>query len=130
VRIAVASRPDADRARRQARALARSRGLGPADAETVALAVAELAMNLVRYASGGEIRLSPLGGSRGAGIEVESRDRGPGIADVRLALQDGFTTGGGLGSGLPAVRRLMDEFDIASDPEGTRIVARKWPSRR
>ena len=61
------------------------------------------------------------------GIEVVCKDDGPGIPDVKLAMQDGFTTNGGLGGGLPAVERLMDEFEIASTVGGgTRIAARKW----
>ncbi len=61
------------------------------------------------------------------GIEVVAEDQGPGIADVPQAMQDGFSTIGGLGSGLPGVARLMDECKIASAPGvGTRIVARKW----
>jgi serine/threonine-protein kinase RsbT len=101
-----------------------------ADSEAVALAVSELASNLVRYANAGELVLSPTTGPRGEGVEVESRDLGPGIPDLELALRDGFSTGGGLGNGLPAVRRLMDEFEISSTTSGTRIVARKWSGAR
>jgi serine/threonine-protein kinase RsbT len=104
--------------------------LGIGDSEAVALAVSELAANLVRYAEAGEVVLSPTTGSRGEGVEIESRDLGPGIANLELALRDGFSTGGGLGNGLPAVRRLMDEFEISSPSSGTRIVARKWPGVR
>ena len=67
---------------------------------------------------------------RRAGIEIASRDAGPGIADLAAALRDGCSTGGGRGSGLPAVRRLMDEFAITSGPGGTRITARKWRTAR
>jgi serine/threonine-protein kinase RsbT len=130
VHVRVARQADVERARRNARALAASQGLGTADSEAVALAVSELASNLVRYADAGEVVLSPTTGSRGEGIEVESRDLGPGIPDLELALRDGFSSGGGLGSGLPAVRRLMDEFEIGSTSSGTRIVARKWPGAR
>ena len=122
LRLAVASRTDADRARREARALALSLGFGPADVERVALATSELATNLAIYARRGEIILTALGG----GLQLESHDAGPGIRDLDEALADGFSTGGGLGSGLPATRRLMDEFEIASGPNGTNIVARKW----
>ena len=101
-----------------------------ADAERVALAVSELATNLVRYAQEGTIVLSSVAGSAGTGIQVESWDVGPGIADLEQALEDGFSTGGGLGSGLPAVRRLMDEFTIATGPSGTRIVVRTWATNR
>jgi serine/threonine-protein kinase RsbT len=126
----VAEQADVERARRNARSLAAAQGLDAGDSEAVALAVSELAANLVRYAEAGELVLSPMTGSRGAGVEIESRDLGPGIADLELVLRDGYSTGGGLGSGLPAVRRLMDEFEISSTPGGTRIVARKWPDVR
>jgi serine/threonine-protein kinase RsbT len=125
--VTVTSRVDAERACRSSRTLARELGFTAADAECVSLAVSELATNLVRHANGGELRLAIVEGPRGRGLEVESRDAGPGIADVDLALEDGYSTTGGLGSGLPAARRLMDEFAIASNPGGTRVVARKWP---
>jgi serine/threonine-protein kinase RsbT len=162
LRLLVTTQLDAHRVRRAARALAQRLGFTAVDAEAVALAVTELATNLARYATGGEIVLSPLGGTapvvestgrpeaaaareaaglpgearqsdvlqpRRTGIEVVSQDAGPGIADIARALEDGYSTGGGLGDGLPAVRRLMDEFDIRSGPEGTRIVTRKWVIR-
>jgi anti-sigma regulatory factor (Ser/Thr protein kinase) len=130
VRLAVNSRWDADRARRAARALATSLDFASEDVERVVLAVSELATNLARYARGGEIVLSVAQGPRGRGLRMESRDDGPGIAELARALQDGFSTGGGLGGGLPGVQRLMDDFEIATAPGGTRIVACKWPTAR
>jgi serine/threonine-protein kinase RsbT len=125
-RLAVRTRLDADQARREARRLAAGLGFAPADAESVALATSELAMNLHRYATGGEIVLRAVSDGARRGVEIESRDSGPGIADTDLAFQDGYTTGGGLGSGLPSARRLMDELALTTGPAGTRIVARKW----
>ena len=90
------------------------------------LAVIELATNLVRYARHGVLALAPVDGPAGIGIHVTSDDDGPGIADIDTALRDGYSTGDGRGSGLPAARRLMDEFSIASDAGGTRITACKW----
>lgn len=130
LRIPVVADGDAGAARRAARALALRLGFDEAGAEAVALSVTELATNLLRYAVEGEIALAAVEGARGPGVQIESRDRGPGMADVGRAMEDGYSTGGGLGGGLGAVRRLMDEFEIASGPEGTRIVARAWPSRR
>jgi serine/threonine-protein kinase RsbT len=150
-RVAVSTALDADVARRAARHLAQSVGFDAAGAESVALAATELATNLVRYARGGEIVLSvvtrpvpvshvmsrtpgrgaspPAGGDAEPeiqrGMQVESRDAGPGMGDVAQALRDGFSTGGGLGGGLGAVRRLMDEFEITSASDGTHVVARK-----
>jgi serine/threonine-protein kinase RsbT len=97
---------------------------------SVALAVTELGTNLVRYARNGRMTLQEADGARGVGIEVESRDDGPGITDLDLALTDGYSTGAGLGSGLPAARRLMDEFSISSDPRGTVVWVRKWKITR
>jgi serine/threonine-protein kinase RsbT len=126
VRLTVTVRADADHARREARARALAIGFDRADAERVALAVGELATNLVRYGLGGQITLSTVEGPDRVGVEVECEDRGPGIPDVDRALEDGFSTGGGLGSGLPAARRLLDDLAIETGPGGTRIVGRKW----
>jgi serine/threonine-protein kinase RsbT len=128
--FAIAGPADVECARREARSLAQRLGFGAADVECVGLAVSELATNLVRYARDGAIHLTTVSGPRGVGVEVESRDAGPGIADVGQALADGFSSSGGLGGGLPGVRRLMDDFELASGPTGTTIVARKWPSSR
>jgi serine/threonine-protein kinase RsbT len=115
---------EVESARRAARALAGEIGFTPADTESVVLAVSELAANLVRHAHGGRIELSRIEGS--AGMQIESHDHGPGIECLADALQDGFSTVGGLGSGLPAVHRLVDEFEAGSSPAGTWIVCRKW----
>jgi serine/threonine-protein kinase RsbT len=128
VEIPVASRAGVEEVRRAARAMAAALGFAPVEAETVVLAAIELATNLHRYAQEGRIRLTPLAGAPGVGIEVTSRDRGPGIPDRGAALHEGFSTGGGRGSGLPAVRRLMDEFSVESGSDGTMITARKWRS--
>jgi serine/threonine-protein kinase RsbT len=94
----------------------------------IATAASELANNLWMYARhGGEVRLTLLEAAPQRGVELVSQDDGPGIADVALALTEGYSTAGGMGCGLPGVRRLMDEFEIDSRPgQGTRIVARKW----
>jgi len=128
--VVVRSRLDVDQARREARRLATKLGFDRGDAESVALAVSELAMNLHRYAVDGTIVLRVVQNGARRGLEVESLDAGPGIDDPILALQDGFSTGGGRGSGLPAARRLMDDFDLVTGTAGTRIVARKWLTSR
>ncbi|HET8629507.1 MAG TPA: ATP-binding protein [Thermomicrobiales bacterium] len=126
-RLAVRGQADVERARREARALAGALGFPTVATEELVLAVSELATNLVRHARDGALTLRAL--SSLAGVEVESRDAGPGIADVAAALRDGYSTAGGLGGGLGGVRRLMDDFEVATGPAGTRIVARKWPTR-
>jgi serine/threonine-protein kinase RsbT len=124
--IPIQTLADIEQARREARQLAVTAGFGREPAEMVALSVSELATNLHRYARNGRLILSALSEEDRSCIQIESRDDGPGIASIELAMRDGFSTAGGLGSGLPAVRRLMDEFDIRSSPEGTTVIARKW----
>ncbi len=108
------------------RALAAQLGLSGNDQVIVTIAISEVASNIVRYASTGEIVLDSVLEDGRRGIVVIARDEGPGIADVDRALQDGYSTGGGLGLGLSGARRLMDEFEIASQVgKGTTIVMKK-----
>lgn len=93
----------------------------------IAIAIMEVARNIVRYAGDGEIVLGIVRQNGKRGIVVVARDNGPGIPNVRRALQDGYSTGGGLGLGLSGARRLMDEFVIASEVgKGTTIEMKKW----
>jgi serine/threonine-protein kinase RsbT len=93
----------------------------------VATAISELARNIVRYAVRGEIILRLVQNDGKKGIEVVANDDGPGIPDVGLAMQDGYSTSGGLGLGLPGTRRLMDDFEITSDfGKGTTVTVRRW----
>ncbi|MFQ5638235.1 MAG: ATP-binding protein [bacterium] len=94
----------------------------------VATSVTELANNLFFHTTqGGTISLAALRTNGKIGIEIIAEDQGPGIPDVKLAMQDDFSTNGGLGGGLPGVERLMDEFEITSTVGvGTWVVARKW----
>ena len=116
------------RVRQAALALTETLGFKHATAFHVATSVSELANNLFSHTTrGGTISLVALGRNSKIGIEVTAEDDGPGITDVKLAMEDGFSTNGGLGGGLPGVERLMDEFEITSAiGVGTRIVARKW----
>jgi serine/threonine-protein kinase RsbT len=127
--IAIPVRSDADvvSARQKGRELAAALGFGPTDLTLIATAISELARNIVRYAKRGQLILKGIeeGGKRG--IMVVARDDGPGIPNVAQALQSGFSTSGGLGLGLPGVRRLTDEFDIASQVgRGTTVTVKKW----
>lgn len=99
------------------------------DVETIALATSELATNLVRYAKGGAIHLASISETGRSGLRLESHDLGPGIDDTAVAIQDGFSTGGGLGGGLGGVRRLMDGFQLSSSPAGTHVTAYKYLHR-
>jgi anti-sigma regulatory factor (Ser/Thr protein kinase) len=114
-------------AQRVSRALAESIGFDATACEEIALTMTELATNLIKHAQGGKLTLTPLANDGRVGLEIESRDSGPGIADVEQALADRYSTAGSRGTGLGAVNRLMDELDIASPPgAGTRIACRKW----
>ena len=127
VRVAVGSDVDIVTARQKGRELAAQCGLSSTDLAVVATAISELARNIVRYAVRGEVILRRVDNGTKRGIEVVATDDGPGISDVPLALQDGYSTSGGLGLGLPGVRRLMDEFDIVSKfGKGTTVTVRKW----
>lgn len=125
-RIPITTKAEVEWACRAARALATGIGFGKDDAERVVLTVSELATNLMRYAVQGEIVLSPAAQSTGNGLRIESTDAGPGIVDIDVAQQDGRGSSRSLGSGLAAVKRLMDDVTITSAPHGTRIVAYKW----
>jgi serine/threonine-protein kinase RsbT len=117
-------------ARRQGRILAEQMGFSASDATLVATAISELARNIVRYAGSGEILLGKINGKDRSGIAIIARDRGPGIPDVQLAAREGFSTSGGMGLGLPGVRRIMDEFEIESQVgNGTTVTTIKWKRR-
>ena len=117
---------DVERARRAARVLTGSLGFSRVEQEMVTLSVSELATNLVRYAVEGSIVLRATLGPNRIGIEVESRDSGPGIATTRAAVHGPRSPGESLGAGLPAVCRLMDEFELHTAPTGTTVVCRRW----
>lgn len=119
---------DVSRARVAAIDLAKTAGFSRVDAYRLATAVSELGNNLVFHSrSGGTVLIAPVRCADAHGIEVVAEDDGPGIADLEQAMTDGYSTNGGLGSGLPGCRRLMDHFEIASRPgAGTRVMVRLW----
>lgn len=127
IRVAINSDQDIVGARQKGRTMAAELGFSSADATLIATAISELARNIVSYARRGEIQLHKIQNTVRQGIMVIASDEGPGIRDVRQALRDGFSTSGSLGLGLPGVRRLMDEFEIASQPgRGTTVTVKKW----
>lgn len=90
-------------------------------------AASELVRNMLRYANGGEVLIEVVSRGRDNGIRLTFSDKGPGIADISLAMKDGFSTGKSLGLGLPGTKRLVNEFDIKSEPgKGTRVMIIKW----
>ena len=114
--------------RHKTRFLAEALGFRKVIVFYIMTSVSELANNLFFHTDkGGTITLAPLMRTGNVGIEIIAEDHGPGIADIDLALTDGFSTNRGLGGGLPGVKRLMDELEIRSKIGlGTRITARKW----
>ena len=107
--------------------MAESLGFPPVHCQEISLVISELGANLLRHASQGRLTVTPLEGGTQPGIQVESDDAGPGIADVEQAITDGYSTAGGLGLGLGTVNRLMDELDIHSGARGgVQIVCRRW----
>lgn len=127
IKVAINSDQDIVLARQKGRAMATELGFSSGDATLIATAISELARNIVSYARKGQIAIKGVQGSSRIGILVVASDDGPGIADIRQALRDGFSTSGSLGLGLPGVRRLMDEFEITSQPnQGTTVAVKKW----
>src|SRR6478736_5355461 len=122
--LEIASSEDVVRVRSLVREAAVSLGFSLVDQTKIVTAASELARNTYDYGGGGRFRLEILTNGSRSGLQLVFEDDGPGIADVERALQDGFTTGGGLGLGLGGARRLVSEFEIDSKPgHGTRITA-------
>jgi serine/threonine-protein kinase RsbT len=114
-------------ARQECRSLAQRLGFSPVDQARITTAVSELARNIVVYGVRGSVTLVELLDGDRKGLQIAFDDEGPGIADVDTAMQQGFTSGKGLGAGLPGSQRLMDEFVLRTAPgEGVHITVRKW----
>lgn len=127
--IVVPVRSDADVlvARQKARVLVQPLRFSTSEMTLVATAISEVARNIVSYAGAGDIVLRLVQRGKARGLMVVVRDAGPGIADLDRAMEDGYSTSGGLGLGLPGSRRLMDEFQIVSAPgKGTVVTMTKW----
>lgn len=125
--MSIDSDADIVTARQEGRALALLMGFSSTEATLVAAAISELARNIILYAKQGEIVVGVIEDGARRGIGVVAHDEGPGIPDVRRAMIGGYSTSGGLGLGLPGVRRLMDEFEITSDAgKGTTVQVKKW----
>ncbi len=123
VRVPIASSEDVVVARQKGRALAVEIGFTASEATLVAATISELARNIVKYAGSGEVRLRHDGNGM---LLMVARDQGPGIPDVPAALRAGFSTSGGLGMGLPGVRRIADVFEIVSNAAGTTVTVGKY----
>jgi serine/threonine-protein kinase RsbT len=126
-RLRVDRDADVVTARQKGRELAALAGISGSDLTVVATAISEIARNIVVYAKRGEIVLRIAENGHRRGVIVIASDQGPGIADIAMAMRDGFSTGKSLGLGLPGARRLMDEFEIVSEPgKGVTVTMIKW----
>lgn len=125
--VKIRSEWDIVAARQLGRNMAKGLGFGTVDQARITTAISEMARNIYLYAGNGEVWIEPIKQSGKKGLKVTAADHGPGIQDIRKAMEDGYTTSGGLGAGLPGVKRLVDEFDISSEPgKGTTVQVVKW----
>lgn len=114
-------------ARQMGREIAKELGFGTVDQARITTAISELARNIYLYAKQGQICFEVIESLEKKGLCITANDTGPGISDIGQVMEDGYTTSGGLGAGLPGVKRLMDEFDLKSESEkGTKIKTTKW----
>lgn len=125
--VKIETEADIAMARRAVRDVASKLGFGITETARIVTAVSELSRNVHKYAGSGVMQWHALRNGEIAGLELRFEDRGPGIADVNEAMREGYSTGGGLGMGLPGAKRLMDQLDIQSTPgRGTTVTVRKW----
>lgn len=114
-------------ARQLGRNEAKEVGFGTVDQARITTAISELARNIYLYAGKGKITIERLTDGAMRGLTIIAADQGPGIPDLRKVMEDGYTTSGGLGAGMPGVKRLMDEFKVETEVgQGTTITATKW----
>ena len=127
IRVPIERDDDVVIARQQARELAASLGLAGTDLTLLATAISEVARNITTYAGRGEVRIRTVRKGARQGVQVVAADEGPGIANLEMALRDGYSTGRGLGLGLPGAKRLVDEFDVDTEVgRGTVVTMVKW----
>jgi serine/threonine-protein kinase RsbT len=129
-RVRIASEGDIVTVRKTVREAATKLGFSITDTTRIVTAASELARNIYHYAGNGTLCWSMIERTTAVGLELSFDDHGPGIADIDLAMQQGYSTSGGLGLGLPGAKRLMDELEIASSVGvGTTVTVRKWRRR-
>jgi serine/threonine-protein kinase RsbT len=125
--VPICSSEHAISARANGRELARRLGFSSSEVTLIVTVISELTRNILQYAQTGEVVLTALQSGDRVGLEIQARDSGPGIPNIQQALQTGYSTSGGLGVGLPGVKRLMDECIIESEEgKGTTVTVRKW----
>jgi serine/threonine-protein kinase RsbT len=125
--VPIVADDDIVRVRQKVRDWAVTLGFSLVDQTKLVTAASEIARNTLVYGHGGTLLMEAVSNETRRGLRLTFEDRGPGIADISLALKDGFTTGNGLGLGLSGAKRLAHEFDLASKPgEGTRVTLARW----
>ena len=125
--VAVRTPEDVVRVRQEVRTRAVQAGFSLVDQTKIVTAASELARNTIDYGGGGTVRLQLLHEGMRKGVRLIFQDQGPGIADVKLALTDGYSTGTGLGLGLSGAKRLCNEFHLETEPgKGTRVTIARW----
>ena len=125
--VSIKSESDIVLARREVREVATQIGFSVTDTTRIVTAASELARNIFKYAREGVMRWRRVEKEGSSGLELQFVDNGPGIEDINLAMQEGYSTSEGLGLGLPGVKRLMDEMDIQSAVgKGTTVTLKKW----
>jgi serine/threonine-protein kinase RsbT len=124
--IPIARESDIVAARQKGRALAAELGFSSCDQTLIATAISEIARNIITYATKGEVSLSTIKNGQ-EGLSITAVDEGPGIANLDQAMRNGYSSSGSLGLGLPGAKRMMDDFEIVSEPgKGTTIRMKKW----
>ncbi|MCF6093755.1 anti-sigma regulatory factor [Microaerobacter geothermalis] len=127
--VQIESEMDIVSARKIGRDLAKKMGFGEVDQARIAATISELARNIYLYAGKGTICIYQIAEDGRQGLTIDAVDNGPGIDDIQRAMEDGFSTSGGLGAGLPGVKRLMDTISVHSERgKGTKISVTKWRS--
>lgn len=130
LKITIESDSDLLAARQEARSIAFDLGFSLTAVVGIVTALSEMTRNMLNYAGRGELLIESVREGDRSGILITARDEGPGIPDLQKAMMDGYSTSGGLGMGLPGIKRLMDSFEIRTEPEkGTTVIVRKWLER-
>ena len=127
--LEVRTSEDVVKVRQEVRHRSAAVGFSLVDQTKFVTAASEIARNTIDHGSGGIARIETITAPGKRGLRLIFEDQGPGIADIKLAMQDGYSTGGGLGMGMPGAKRLSNEFHVESAPgKGTTVTLVRWKS--
>lgn len=127
IRVPIEREEDVVIARQKGRELAAETGFSNTDRTIIALAISEIARNIISYARRGEVVICQVNDGVRRGIQIVAEDEGPGIPDIELAMRDGYSTAKSLGVGLPGTKRIMDEFELTTVVgKGTTVRMKRW----